>query len=241
MSESPDPISNGHAGYEPVRRRRKRRHKAPRNALSQKNAEQVAALVEQADNERRRRAVEMRLQGKSYTEIADTLGIAYNSAVRMILFAMRQDIKADEGQLAEVRQLEIGRLDALWQRFFPLATDEERPSLAAATFLLKVAKRRAELVGLDQEIKAPQITAVVISPDQIAQVSAMAQDPTSAEVLERLAAVYAHGDEALEADYEELGTAALGDGVDDLADDEDDGDEGDDIGDDEADEAHVTG
>jgi hypothetical protein len=211
MAESPDPLSNGNG------RRRRHRHRKPKNALAVRHAEQIARL---ADGLKRKQAIELRLAGKSYHEIADELGIEYQSAINTVNRALTEAWKADEDKLNELRQLEVDRLDRLWGTWFPRATHSEQPNMAAATLCLKIAKRRAELIGLDREIKVGATLNISVGAEQLRQVVEAAQDPEAALALERVAAMFAHGEEALEAEWSDLDSGA-GDG-DDEAEDEGD-------------------
>lgn len=237
MAESPDPLTNGGS------RRHRRRGKRPRNALQQRHAEQIAAMTEGAQ---RKRAVELRLTGATYQQIADELGIAYQTAVNTVNRALADAVEADKDKLEELRQLEIDRLDRLWATYFPRATQEEvwqegriikQPNMAAANFCLKIAKRRAELVGLDKEQKTTlNVGSINVTGDQLAQVVAMTSDPEAARALERLAALWAHGEEAIDGEADELGAGPPlpADGANPVVDQSEDGDGADQDGDGDA-------
>jgi hypothetical protein len=63
--------------------------------------------------ERRRKAVDMRISGKPWQEIADTLGYdSRASAAKDVQRAMQQAIAELQPPLEELRQLELERLDA---------------------------------------------------------------------------------------------------------------------------------
>jgi len=195
-------------------RRRKRRKRVPEGALPVRQAKQIAAIVERAENRQRADAVGMRLNGKTYHEIAEVLGIDVNTASRWVNGALRQTVEIDADKLEEQRQLEIDRLERLWSVWFPRATrdaDDQQPNMAAANLCLKIAKRRAELVGLDREQKVATNVSINVSAEQLRQVVEAAQDPEAAAALELTAALFAHGEEALEAEWSEL-DAGAGDG-----------------------------
>jgi DNA-binding CsgD family transcriptional regulator len=193
----------------PRRKRRRRRPARPENRLVKAHAAQVATLVTSAEAKLEREAVEMRLRGLMYREIAERLGITYETAVRTISRVMRreaaQDQDTDPNSVEAVRQMELGRLDRLWSVWFPraLGNPEEglEPNMAAATYCLKVMKRRAEYLGLDREEKAPQF-AVNLTANVLQHAAEAARAPEELEALERVARLFAHG--AIEGEAVEL-------------------------------------
>lgn len=125
-----------------------------------------------ADRERDHQAVEMRRRGASYRQIATALGMrspssAYDAVERALTSAQRE-------ANAEVRQLEIDRLDDLrvrcWQvlgkqhlmvnqgRVMTHPTTgevltDDMPRLQAIDRLLKISERYAKLLGLDAPLR----------------------------------------------------------------------------------------
>jgi DNA-binding transcriptional ArsR family regulator len=167
---------------------------------------QKVQLAELDAAPRRREALELRAAGNSYEQIAEVMGISPMAVAGHVNAALRRAWEIDHERTEEIRQLEIERLDGLWKVFWPRATDKEKPSLAAAGFCLKLAKRRAELLGLDREVRVTiDARQIHVTSEQIAKVAAMANDPNAAVTLERLASIYAHGDAAFEdAEWEEV-------------------------------------
>jgi DNA-binding CsgD family transcriptional regulator len=222
------------------RRRRRRRKPTPRrpdNAVDRKHAVQIAALVVSAEARLEREATELRLQGLTFREIADRMGVSYESARAAFMRVMRKEAEVDQSTdpdaLEAVRQLELGRLDRLWATWFPRATDEENPSMAAANYCLKVMKRRAEYLGLDREEKAPSIS-LHLDAEALARAAAAAGDATTLEAIERVASLYAHG-EIVDAEFSEQDDHQEGDDQDEKeqwvqADPEGDGDRRDEDG-----------
>jgi hypothetical protein len=200
-------MSENGNGDAPRRRRRRRREKPrPDNALTAKHAAQIVQFTELAERKREAQAVQLRLQGRSYHQIAEAMSVDYETAIRLVNTPLRESFKADEDKLDELRQLEVARLDKLWETWFPRASDDERPNMAAANFCLKIAKRRAELVGLDRETKINvNLNQVNVSHDQLRQVVEMTKDPEAALALEKVAAMFAHGEAALEGEWEDIG------------------------------------
>lgn len=200
---------NGH------RRRRRGRGKPSQPKLTVLK-QTVERIEEIAKNKREAQAVELRLSGKSYREIAQELGVEYATAAATVKRVLQRDWEVDAEAVNELRQLEINRIDKLWEVYYPRATRSEEidengktvmgsgPSMAAANMCLKLLKRRAELLGLDREIKGTGPIQVNIGTDAIRQMAEAAQDPTTLDALERVAAFLAHGEEAIDAEAEEV-------------------------------------
>ena len=100
--------------------------------------------------EREAQAIELRKEGYTYQEIADTLGYRSPSGARdAILRAMKRLLPAEN--VEEVRSMEVARLDAimrrLWKKLKPEAFGKDE--LLVVDRILKVMDRRARLYGLD--------------------------------------------------------------------------------------------
>lgn len=95
-------------------------------------------------NHRQLRALELRLTGMQYEDIANQLGYADRAAaygaVRAVI-ARREHEAVDE-----MRTIEGARLDAIAATLWPLV---ETGDLAAVDRMLKLMQRRAALFGLD--------------------------------------------------------------------------------------------
>ena len=127
--------------------------------------------------ERDAAACRLRTQGLSYRAIATQLGMAGPSNAHQ---AVERALKATVAEPADqVRQLELDRLDALWAAAWAVLEREhvvvnsgeividtrnedglplldDAPVLKAVQTLLKVAERRAKLLGLDAPTKIEQ-------------------------------------------------------------------------------------
>lgn len=100
--------------------------------------------------EREREAVQLRIAGASYDEIARHLGIRRGSAHRIVQRVLAR-LSAQTGELAEeVRRLELERLDALWRALYERAVNGDLPAVDRA---LHIMERRARLLGLDAPTK----------------------------------------------------------------------------------------
>jgi hypothetical protein len=105
--------------------------------------------------ERRIRAWQMQLAGKSYRDIATELGVSVGTAFKDVQ-AHAEAIKTPVAEA--VRKQELARLDMLIERLMPRI---ESGDVQAVGAFLKVMDRRAKMLGLDaptkQEINVPQI------------------------------------------------------------------------------------
>jgi hypothetical protein len=115
-------------------------------------------------------AAQLRAEGKTYDQIAETLDFSDRSLARR---AVERALAATVREPAdELRQLELIRLDALWVEAVKVMTTEhitvnngrvievdgvplkdDAPTLSAIDRLLKIMERRAKLVGLDSATK----------------------------------------------------------------------------------------
>jgi hypothetical protein len=96
--------------------------------------------------ERELEALEMRKAGWSYAKIGEALcitPIGAHKAVMRVLERMTQQAAEDA---AKVRQIELERLDELWQIAWESAIDGD---LKAIETCLKIQERRSKFQGLD--------------------------------------------------------------------------------------------
>jgi Sigma-70, region 4 len=96
-----------------------------------------------ARRERERVAVELRVDGCTYAEIGDRLGISDRMASRIVNRAMNRVLREPTDQLID---LERARLDALWQAMWPKAV---AGSARHAEVCVRISERRSRLLGLD--------------------------------------------------------------------------------------------
>ena len=125
--------------------------------------------------ERRKKATQMRQAGASYETIARTMG--YKSASNAVQDVQRYLAETAQEATAEVRAMELARLDMLWQKAMAvlvrnhitvsngkvISVDgknlvDDGPTLAAIDRLLKIQERRAKLLGLDAPAKHEVVT-----------------------------------------------------------------------------------
>ncbi len=132
--------------------------------------------------ERRRRCVELRIEGKQFTEIADILGYgSRGAACQDFGRALKERLAEQAEAVDQYRELELERLDALQRAAWAVLAkrhvlvqggkvvryadddgaeevplEDDGPTLAAIDRLLKIAERRARLLGLDSPVKIDQ-------------------------------------------------------------------------------------
>ncbi len=99
---------------------------------------------------RRLESLRLRQQGMSYPAIGKQLSISTTQAFRDVKSALAYRIKIDVDKIEIERQLQEDRLDlalnAIWGRI-------KSGNLSATSELVRIEKRRAELLGLDKPIK----------------------------------------------------------------------------------------
>ena len=108
--------------------------------------------------ERKRNALELRLAGASYRDIADALQVSPATALQDCKEALA-DIPAQQAD--EMRTVELSRLDRLQRAVWPRAI---KGDLQAVDRAIKIIDRRAKLFGLDAPQQV-QITANDIDLD----------------------------------------------------------------------------
>ena len=113
-------------------------------------------------------ALELRLTGKSYTEIAHTLGVSEAQAWWDVKKELDRERARSEKKVPKVRKLELERLDRMLEKLWPLATtgipildakgnpvkDKHgeifvRIDKLAVDRVIKIMERRAALLGVD--------------------------------------------------------------------------------------------
>jgi len=98
--------------------------------------------------ERQRRALELRISGATYVEIADALGYGGpSSAHKAVKTALRKTLQEPADDL---REIEVARMDVMLQSLWPKVLAGSARSVEVA---IKVLERRAKLLGLDAPLK----------------------------------------------------------------------------------------
>ena len=128
-----------------------------------------------AIRERRNKALRLRADGMTYDEIAQKL--EYKSAANAGQDVQRALVASTREASAEVRQIELARLDILWTKAMQILCRrhvtvsqgrvvvrdgkeiiDDMPALAAIDRLVKIQERRAKLLGLDAPLKHEVVT-----------------------------------------------------------------------------------
>lgn len=146
---------------------------------------QVASPRSAKTKHARLQALHGRMAGRSYRRIGEDMGVDHAYAMHLVRDALA-DLKVETDEAAsEVRALEIARLDALWshwwERLHPTKKDgtprKAPPTLIMATTatqaLLKVAARRAALLGLDIGIATDPPLPPPIRPIDLSKLTVM--------------------------------------------------------------------
>jgi hypothetical protein len=95
---------------------------------------------------RRKEAVDLRIEGKTYREIGQELGVTPTRARQLVAEALAGLQKDTAESAEELRRLELDRLDQLQSGLWEEAAGGNLKAVGAA---LKIMERRARLVGLD--------------------------------------------------------------------------------------------
>jgi len=114
-----------------------------------------------ARRERERVAVELRVEGCTYAEIGDQLGVSDRMASRIVNRAMNRVLREPVAQLID---LEAARLDGLWAAMWPRAL---AGSARHVEVCVRISERRARLLGLDQPTRVDANVLANVSVDEI--------------------------------------------------------------------------
>ncbi len=96
--------------------------------------------------ERERKAMELRLAGATYAQIAQALGISQAGAHKAVMRALKRLNEKLNEQAEQVRRLELERLDRMLLALWPQA---QKGNHGAVDRILRIMERRARLLGLD--------------------------------------------------------------------------------------------
>lgn len=111
-------------------------------------------------------AMKLRMAGKTYQQIGDSIGVSRSRAHRYVMRELDELRKKGSEAAAALRQLEDARLDELQSGLWPRALEGDVP---AAHAVLRIMERRARLHGLDEpekhEVKGDGSFNVVVALD----------------------------------------------------------------------------
>jgi hypothetical protein len=103
--------------------------------------------------ERQTRALELRRAGLGYEAIAAQIGIGKSQAHRLVVAGLAESKAQIAASADDLRSEEISRLDGMLLGLWPRARKGE---VAAVDRVLKIAERRAKLLGLDAPTKVAE-------------------------------------------------------------------------------------
>ena len=105
--------------------------------------------------ERRRQAIELRREGRTYREIAEVMGISRARANKIVTEELEQIAKELLDEAKQFRALELERLEVVNQRLWAYV---HAGSLDAIDRFLRLSARRSALLGLDSPTKVAPVT-----------------------------------------------------------------------------------
>lgn len=126
--------------------------------------------LEVAKAQQQARAVELRAEGMTYSEIGESLGVSLGVAATLVKQALTATVQEPA---EELRRLEALRIERMWKLAWPKSQVEHfrGPFGAMDTQgewfdrCIKLMERRAKLLGLDaaQEISFPELRAALFA------------------------------------------------------------------------------
>lgn len=118
-----------------------------------------------------RRAYQMRMEGNSLFEIAESLKISEHKAAASIREVARSVAElVDTGAKQEILEMELARLDAMQAPLWPQASSGDT---RAVETVLKIMSHRAKITGLDGASIDRRNQTVVIAGDSDAYMAAI--------------------------------------------------------------------
>jgi len=120
----------------------------------------------QAKQERIAEALDLRARGKSYREIAAFTGVSVRQAFEDVKQGLADHRESYAETAADVRTVELARLDRLWRRAEDLLESDDDDGAKAIGAALRIMERRARLLGLDAQVEqvAGSVTLTVEVP-----------------------------------------------------------------------------
>lgn len=99
---------------------------------------------------KRSQAIQLRLSGLTYRRIAEAMNTDVGTAYRYVAEVMRETAQLAGETAAELRQVELDRIDRLWEITFAVA---ETGDLDAVEKCRRLSESRRKLLGLDAPTK----------------------------------------------------------------------------------------
>ena len=127
-------------------------------------------------------ALDLRLQGLTYERVAKRLGCSIEGARKAVMRGLERMRTETAEVAAEVRELERARLERIDESLSDMEarTEDESTRLAIIDRRLKVADRRARLLGLD--LQRVEVTGAGGGPIAITAIQRVIVDPTTTTI-----------------------------------------------------------
>lgn len=106
------------------------------------------------------RALELRSMGWTFRAIAEATGVDVKTAFRDVSDALADHRESYAETAADVRTVELARLDRLWRRAEDMLADGDADGAKAISAAIRIMERRARLLGLDEQ--AAEVTGAVV-------------------------------------------------------------------------------
>lgn len=98
---------------------------------------------------REMQAIELMLAGANYSEVGRGIGLTESGARQLVLRIMNRWKAEHEEKIGLLREMEVRRMDRLFMALYSMATNTQSPNLAASAQAVRIAERKAKLLGLD--------------------------------------------------------------------------------------------
>lgn len=118
--------------------------------------------------ERRKKAIQLRVEGCTYAEIGEELGCCEATAYGDVKAVLEQTAKEAREAATEVIAVELQRLDVATK--LALREIQQANNIQAIDRLVKVQERRAKLLGLDSPDRH-EVATSELSPDAVASLT----------------------------------------------------------------------
>ena len=106
------------------------------------------------------RALELRSMGWTFRAIAEATGVDVKTAFRDVADALADHRESYAETAADVRTVELARLDRLWRRAEEMLADGDADGAKAISAAIRIMERRARLLGLDEQ--GAEVTGAVV-------------------------------------------------------------------------------
>ena len=144
----------------------------PRGKVTRGRPKGRRAVVSAAKVQRTETALELRVAGYSFDQIAERLGISYATAYADVSAALAKAAESTKEKTAELRELGVARCERIVAELMPQASSPK-----AAEVILKAEGRRAKLLGLDAPQRIEHSEAVDFGATRDALAQAIAKLP----------------------------------------------------------------